>query len=135
MAHGGFKAGWYCLGAQKKRGRRGLVFVSLSKIKFKNSFKRHRCLFRRCLVAGCCHVHGRQNRVDDHGGHGSSGAQWRGWEKRLGKAAGKSGSGLHQLNHLAREKSPYLIQHVRNSVDWYPWGQAAFAKARPARRR
>ena len=50
-------------------------------------------------------------------------------------AAGESGSGLKQLNHLAGEKSPYLIQHVRNSVDWYPWDQAAFAKARPARRR
>ena len=45
-------------------------------------------------------------------------------------AAGKSGSGLHQLNHLAGEKSPYLMQHVRNPVDWYPWGPAAFAKAR-----
>ncbi|MDG1357934.1 MAG: thioredoxin domain-containing protein, partial [Akkermansiaceae bacterium] len=33
-------------------------------------------------------------------------------------------------NHLAGEKSPYLIQHARNPVDWYPWGEAAFAKAR-----
>ncbi|WP_435895141.1 thioredoxin domain-containing protein [Oceaniferula spumae] len=33
-------------------------------------------------------------------------------------------------NHLAGEKSPYLIQHVRNPVDWYPWGEEAFAKAR-----
>ena len=35
-----------------------------------------------------------------------------------------------KLNHLAGEKSPYLIQHVRNPVDWYPWGEAAFSKAR-----
>src|SRR4051794_20050678 len=33
-------------------------------------------------------------------------------------------------NHLAREKSPYLIQHQHNPVDWYPWGDDAFAKAR-----
>jgi hypothetical protein len=33
-------------------------------------------------------------------------------------------------NRLAREKSPYLLQHQHNPVDWYPWGQEAFAKAR-----
>jgi uncharacterized protein len=33
-------------------------------------------------------------------------------------------------NRLAREKSPYLIQHAHNPVDWYPWGEEAFAKAR-----
>jgi len=33
-------------------------------------------------------------------------------------------------NHLAGEKSPYLLQHVHNPVDWYPWGAAAFGKAR-----
>ncbi|MBK5293730.1 MAG: thioredoxin domain-containing protein [Acidobacteriia bacterium] len=32
-------------------------------------------------------------------------------------------------NRLAREKSPYLLQHARNPVDWYPWGEEAFAKA------
>ena len=32
-------------------------------------------------------------------------------------------------NHLAGEKSPYLIQHAANPVDWYPWGEVAFAKA------
>jgi uncharacterized protein YyaL (SSP411 family) len=32
-------------------------------------------------------------------------------------------------NHLANEASPYLRQHVNNSVDWYPWGQEAFDKA------
>lgn len=29
-------------------------------------------------------------------------------------------------NHLAGEKSPYLLQHVHNPVDWYPWGKEAF---------
>jgi uncharacterized protein len=33
-------------------------------------------------------------------------------------------------NRLAGEKSPYLIQHATNPVDWYPWGEEAFAKAR-----
>jgi len=35
-----------------------------------------------------------------------------------------------QTNRLAREKSPYLLQHAHNPVDWYPWGEEAFAKAR-----
>ena len=33
-------------------------------------------------------------------------------------------------NRLAREKSPYLLSHARNPVDWYPWGEEAFAAAR-----
>ena len=33
-------------------------------------------------------------------------------------------------NRLARETSPYLLQHAHNPVDWYPWGDEAFAKAR-----
>jgi hypothetical protein len=33
-------------------------------------------------------------------------------------------------NRLAREKSPYLLQHAGNPVDWHPWGEEAFARAR-----
>lgn len=33
-------------------------------------------------------------------------------------------------NRLASEKSPYLLQHAHNPVDWYPWGEEAFNKAR-----
>ncbi|HCL78486.1 MAG TPA: hypothetical protein DIC53_00795 [Synergistaceae bacterium] len=33
-------------------------------------------------------------------------------------------------NRLAREPSPYLRQHADNPVDWYPWGDEAFRKAR-----
>ncbi len=33
-------------------------------------------------------------------------------------------------NRLAQEKSPYLQQHAHNPVDWYPWGEEAFEKAR-----
>ena len=37
---------------------------------------------------------------------------------------------MNQPNHLIREKSPYLLQHAHNPVDWYPWGEEAFEKAR-----
>ena len=33
-------------------------------------------------------------------------------------------------NRLIQEKSPYLLQHAHNPVDWYPWGDEAFEKAR-----
>jgi len=33
-------------------------------------------------------------------------------------------------NRLINEKSPYLLQHAYNPVDWYPWGEEAFLKAR-----
>ncbi len=33
-------------------------------------------------------------------------------------------------NRLIHEKSPYLLQHAYNPVDWYPWGEEAFQKAR-----
>jgi uncharacterized protein len=33
-------------------------------------------------------------------------------------------------NHLIHETSPYLLQHAENPVDWYPWGEEAFEKAR-----
>ena len=33
-------------------------------------------------------------------------------------------------NRLAREKSPYLLQHQHNPVNWFPWGEEAFARAR-----
>ncbi len=33
-------------------------------------------------------------------------------------------------NRLSTEKSPYLLQHAHNPVDWYPWGEEAFEKAK-----
>lgn len=33
-------------------------------------------------------------------------------------------------NRLIKEKSPYLLQHAHNPVDWYPWGEEAFEAAR-----
>src|SRR3989304_2144188 len=41
---------------------------------------------------------------------------------------GKEGGRPH--NHLVHEKSPYLLQHADNPVDWYPWGEEAFQKAK-----
>ena len=35
-----------------------------------------------------------------------------------------------RTNRLERETRPYLLQHAFNPVDWYPWGDEAFAKAR-----
>ncbi|GIM27644.1 hypothetical protein CPJCM30710_03100 [Clostridium polyendosporum] len=32
-------------------------------------------------------------------------------------------------NKLINQKSPYLLQHAYNPVDWYPWGEEAFEKA------
>lgn len=34
------------------------------------------------------------------------------------------------MNKLQKEKSPYLLQHKDNPVDWFPWGEEAFAKAK-----
>src|SRR5436190_4832812 len=37
---------------------------------------------------------------------------------------------VRAMNRLAQETSPYLLQHADNPVDWYPWGEDAFARAR-----
>ena len=37
-------------------------------------------------------------------------------------------------NHLINETSPYLLQHAHNPVDWYPWGDEAFQKAKSQNR-
>lgn len=41
---------------------------------------------------------------------------------------------MDSTNALIRETSPYLLQHARNPVFWYPWGETAFQKAREADR-
>lgn len=33
-------------------------------------------------------------------------------------------------NRLIKEKSPYLLQHAHNPVDWHPWGDQAFEEAK-----
>jgi uncharacterized protein YyaL (SSP411 family) len=42
----------------------------------------------------------------------------------------KPASTENKHNRLAYEKSPYLLQHADNPVDWYPWGEEAFETAR-----
>jgi uncharacterized protein len=37
---------------------------------------------------------------------------------------------MQHTNRLAKETSPYLLQHQHNPVDWYPWGEEALQKAR-----
>jgi hypothetical protein len=44
--------------------------------------------------------------------------------------AGQTAARPEHMNRLAHEKSPYLLQHAHNPVDWYPWGEDAFTKAR-----
>ncbi len=45
-------------------------------------------------------------------------------------SAHPAAAGPRKPNHLAGEKSPYLLQHLYNPVDWYPWGEPAFELAR-----
>lgn len=37
---------------------------------------------------------------------------------------------MKKTNRLIHEKSPYLLQHAYNPVDWYPWSEEAFEKAK-----
>src|SRR3954452_7216806 len=46
------------------------------------------------------------------------------------RAHSVSREGRGHMNHLAHEKSPYLLQHAHNPVDWYPWGEEACLRAR-----
>ncbi len=45
-------------------------------------------------------------------------------------SAAQAPSRTRRPNRLAREKSPYLLQHAYNPVNWHPWGEEAFEKAR-----
>jgi uncharacterized protein len=46
------------------------------------------------------------------------------------KAITTKGAEEKYTNRLIHEKSPYLLQHAHNPVDWYPWGKEAFDKAK-----
>src|SRR4029077_6641422 len=52
--------------------------------------------------------------------------RWRPWSARCRSRADDTVAD----NRLAQETSPYLLQHAHNPVDWFPWGDEAFAKAR-----
>ncbi len=49
---------------------------------------------------------------------------------KLAGVVGEEGKKPRHTNRLIGEKSPYLLQHAHNPVDWYPWGKEAFEKAR-----
>jgi len=57
-----------------------------------------------------------------------AGCDWGHWEDIGMRSEAQADS--RPANRLAGEKSPYLLQHRHNPVDWYPWGKEAFAKAR-----
>jgi hypothetical protein len=40
------------------------------------------------------------------------------------------GQSKKYINRLIKEKSPYLLQHAYNPVQWYPWSEEAFEKAK-----
>ncbi len=46
------------------------------------------------------------------------------------KSLGEKTEFSNKVNKLITEKSPYLLQHVNNPVNWYPWGEEAFKKAK-----
>jgi uncharacterized protein YyaL (SSP411 family) len=46
------------------------------------------------------------------------------------RAAGRPGEDGHMADRLKNATSPYLLQHADNPVDWWPWGDEAFAAAR-----
>ena len=46
------------------------------------------------------------------------------------KMTSSQSQNVEYSNHLANESSPYLLQHAKNPVDWYPWGDEALAKAK-----
>jgi len=52
---------------------------------------------------------------------------WGAWSEEEQSMSHSTGT---HLNRLVEEKSPYLLQHADNPVDWYPWGDEAFEKAR-----
>ncbi len=59
-----------------------------------------------------------------------SGAPWqmKWWQnRRKNRTQSDLSSGV--ANRLATQSSPYLLQHAQNPVDWYPWGEEAFAEA------
>jgi len=48
----------------------------------------------------------------------------------MSNASDTGNTSPRKQNRLAKEKSPYLLQHADNPVDWYPWGDEAFERAR-----
>ncbi len=51
-------------------------------------------------------------------------------QTKTAEATGGSPRAHRYTNRLIHEKSPYLLQHAHNPVEWYPWGEEAFEKAR-----
>ncbi|MEO8438648.1 MAG: thioredoxin domain-containing protein [Spartobacteria bacterium] len=57
-----------------------------------------------------------------------------GQESTINPTPDTGGTHFQYTNRLSKEHSPYLLQHAHNPVDWYPWGEEAFAKARKENR-
>ncbi len=50
-------------------------------------------------------------------------------EPHVARSASSEHDAVHR-NRLLHEKSPYLLQHAHNPVNWYPWSDEAFERAR-----
>ena len=48
----------------------------------------------------------------------------------LGQKKAENNKEVKFVNRLEKESSPYLLQHKNNPVDWYPWSEEAFKKAK-----
>ncbi len=49
---------------------------------------------------------------------------------KVTKVTAADGAVEEYTNRLIHERSPYLLQHAHNPVDWYPWGKEAFERAK-----
>mmetsp|Transcript_9632 Transcript_9632/g.29197 ORF Transcript_9632/g.29197 Transcript_9632/m.29197 type:complete len:786 (+) Transcript_9632:110-2467(+) len=79
---------------------------------------------RRCEVTGCRLLQSVSRR---RGGQYTMAAS----SSSRAATGGKTSSEEPKFtNALAQEKSPYLLQHMHNPVNWYPWGETAFEKAK-----
>jgi uncharacterized protein YyaL (SSP411 family) len=89
------------------------------------------------LITGACSGSERERRAPDEraaagaaGGAGDAGDNPSESKPRRADEKDDEGMTHKHTNRLAHETSPYLLQHAHNPVDWYPWGEEAFEKAR-----
>src|SRR5580692_9992869 len=55
---------------------------------------------------------------------------WMGQKSDSGSYSAEERGSFKYTNRLIHEKSPYLLQHAHNPVDWYAWGEEAFEKSK-----
>ncbi len=81
-------------------------------------------------TTGCSQEHKSDTNVNRNGNSMTQEPKIRDGELNLPDLATLPADGGAEFNRLVFTSSPYLLQHARNPVDWYPWGEEAFEKAR-----